>query len=206
VNRFRKAVAITAVSAAAILAILVHATLSAERPLTANEVRLAAHRVLADLGREAVNTGGLPSAEAAAESRLSEALRVPVTLWRPPRPWREPPLAFLVTAGGVETWVSPEGLPDPLAAIRRGELALVRVDPHTPSATHRLPEVLLDCIARGYAHPSLEAPDFFARLENRTASDGHGGYEILLAERGLALDRFALAGLPTPEEALRPYR
>jgi len=204
VDRFRKAVAVTAVCTAVILGLLVRAHLAAAPALTANDVRAAAHRVLASLVRDAERSGGLTEAEALAETRLSEALSLEVTLWRPPRAWIDPPLAFLVTAGSLSLWVSPEGLPDPLHALHGGE-KIIRFHPRAPE-THRAPAVMAECLAIGYAHANPEAPDFFARLEGRTTSDGHGGYEILLLLDGLALDRFHLAGTPTPSEALEAYR
>ena len=205
-SRFAKALAVTTVGATAILAILAYATLSARIPLSANELSRISYGTLEDLVEEAIAVGGLENASALFEERLESRLGSPVEVIRPPRPASSPPFGFRVTADGITTWVSPEGLTDPLAAIRRGERRLVRADTVTILPGHSDHEALARCVDAQEYHASLTAPDLFARLENRTVSDGHGGFEALVIHAGeIALDRFVLAGLPTPPEALRPY-
>ncbi len=210
-SRFRKAVGVTAVSVAVILAILVHATLSARLPLATNALRGIAYRVAGDLVEQAIAHGGLSDAEAVAEAAIAAALQAigesrAVDVWRPARPMADPPFAFLVLAGDLRTWVSPEGLIDPLAAIRTGERHAILAEPRTPYRGHANEGVLVECLRNRYAHASGEAPDFFTRLEDGTESDGHGGFEVLLARDGrVGIDRFSLAGALTPAAALEAY-
>ncbi|HKZ47290.1 MAG TPA: hypothetical protein VJ397_00730 [Thermoplasmata archaeon] len=210
-SRFRKAVGVTAVCVAVILAILVHATLSARLPLAANALRGIAYRVAGDLVEQAIAHGGLSDAEAAAEAAIAAALQAigesrAIDVWRPARPMADPPFAFLVLAGDLRVWVSPEGLVDPLMAIRTGERHPILAEPHTPYRGHANESVLAECLGRRYAHASGDAPDFFARLENRTGSDGHGGFEMLVVQDGrVGIDRLSLAGAPTPAAALEAY-
>lgn len=198
--------AVTAVAVAVILALLLHAQLASRPPFTENELRVLTYREVSGLVEDAIAHGGLENAERRAEDRISSVVGMAVDIWRPSRPRQDPPLGFLVRAGGMEAWVSPEGMPDPLTAIRTGERHPIRLDPQMDTA-HGGEEVLSRCLAGSLVHARAEAPDLFARMENRTSGDGHGGFEsLLLTPDGVALDRFALAGIPTPPDALRPYR
>src|SRR3990172_261023 len=67
----------------------------------------------------------------------------------------------------------PGGMPDPLTAIRTGERHPIRLDPQMDTA-HGGEEVLSRCLAGSLVHARAEAPDLFARMENRTSGDGHG--------------------------------
>ena len=205
-NRFRKAVAVTAVAVAAILAVLLHAYLAAKPPFTENELRGIAYREVSVLVEEAIAHGGLSEAERRAEQRIARVVGMEVDIWRPPRARLDPPLGFLVRAAGMEVWVSPVGLVEPLAAMRWGERRPIEMDSEMEEA-HGQEEVLSRCLSGHLVHARTEAPDLFARMENRTAGDGHGGFEsLLLTPDGVALDRFALAGVPTPPAALQSYR
>jgi hypothetical protein len=206
VSRFRKAVAVTAVAVAVILALLIRAYLVAKPPFTENDLRVLAYREVLGLVEEAIAHGGLPDAERRAEERISLGVGTLVDIWRPYRPRLDPPLGFLVRGGGLEVWVSPEGMPDPLIAMRTGERHPIDLDPGIEAA-HGVHEILSRCLSDHLVHARVGAPDLFARIENRTTGDGHGGFEAFVAtDGGLALDRFALAGIPTPPEALRRYR
>ena len=198
--------AVTAVAVAVILALLIRAYLVAKPPFTENELRILAYREVSGLVEEAIEQGGLPDAERRAEERISLAVGMAVDVWRPYRPRLDPPLGFLVRAGVMEAWVSPEGMPDPLTAMRTGERHPINLDREIEAA-HGVHEILSRCLSDHLVHARVGAPDLFARIENRTTGDGHGGFESFVATAGgFALDRFAFAGIPTPPETLRPYR
>jgi len=206
VSRFAKALAVTAVGATAILATLVYAVVSARHPLTSNALERITTEVLQEMVEEAIESGGVEHAETLLEERLASRLSVPVEVSRLARPLLSPPFGFRVTAGEASAWVSPEGLIDPLAAMRSGERHRIHMDSVTIGPGHSNAEALARCLTARWFHAALAAPDLFARLENRTVSDGHGGFEALVVrDGGIALDRFALGGLDTPPEALLPY-
>jgi hypothetical protein len=198
-----------AVVALVILGTIPVAYLLRERTLSSNELARVAYQATSELIDEAVAAGGLDSPDHELARRVAAALRdvgvsASVSIWRPLRPVESPPLAFRVHAGGTTAWMSPVGLPDPLAAMRTGVHHPIIAGPHRPQERHADAGVLADCLTNGYAHPRVGAPDLFDRLRNRTGGS-RAGFEVLLPGDPVALDRFALEGRVTPAEALAPY-
>lgn len=202
-RQYHQALLIAVACSAILAAGLVRAYVQAPRALTSAEV-LAATRVAINEAVDAsIDEGGLEDAESFVESAIASDLRRQglgggvVRLRRPNdlNPWAA--FYFYVEVLGLSIRFDLEGARDPLLAIRLGVDVRIRADPHHPYESHGEPGILAVCLAHRYYHVAPEAPDFFARLENRTRDPYHFGFETLLAEgNGLAADyAFLEAGL-----------
>jgi len=195
VRDYHKALVIVIACSAVLAAGLLRAYVEAPRPLTSAEI-LAATRRAVDLAvDEAIEIGGLNDAEGFVRTAIVSELDrqgfggVDVRLRRPNDLNPFAIFFFLVTVQDLSVRFDLEGTQDPLAAIRLGEVAIIHADPNHPYEGHRERRVLEACLAHSYYHVAAEAPDFFARLENRTRDPYHFGFEALLTDgRGLAAD------------------
>ena len=96
---------------------------------------------------------------------------------------------FDVVAGDLSVRFRLDGVRDPLIAIRLGLDWRWREDPNHPYEIHGESSVMTDCLNNHYFHLAADAPDFFARLENRTEDPYHYG-----AETFLSVDHLYLGG------------
>lgn len=174
---------------------LIRAYVAAPRPLTSQDVLGATRSAVLDAVDTAVRLGGLEDAEAWLRDAIVTQLErdgFAISSARIRRlndldPWRS--FHFYVNASGVTVRFDIEGTPDPLLAIRTGVRVPIRPDPLHPYVRHREPGVLRACLEHQYYHASPDAPDLFARLENRTADSYHAGFEALLTDGSrLAVD------------------
>ncbi len=61
-----------------------------------------------------------------------------------------------------------------------------------------------DCLTNHYFHLAEDAPDFFARLENKTGDEYHYGVETFIVAGGrLAVDHLLLSGSGLMDESHR---
>ena len=195
VRDLHRAILAVAISLAVLTAALALTYARREKLLTSAELRKAAWRSLSSLVELAVREGGLTHPERMLEEEIGRNLAklgyggqvVEVRRYND----FEPLAAFLfeVEAEGVVATVSVEGQIDPLLAIRLGINRTILSEPNTPYEFHGEEGVLSSCLANHYYHYAVDAPDFFARLENRTSDPYHYGFEsFLLIEGQLVLD------------------
>lgn len=185
---YDQALALAAACSLVLAGGLLSAYVHAPRPLTSVDVLVATRRSVDAAVAAAISKGGLMDAEAFVRDALAEALQragfapEPVRLRRPNdlNPWAV--FHFFVDVGGLSVRFELHGTADPLAALRLGTRVPIVADPHVPYATHGDPSVLAVCLSRQYFHAARDAPDFFARLENRTRDPYRAGFESLLAD------------------------
>ncbi|HEV8594675.1 MAG TPA: hypothetical protein VGR51_04010 [Thermoplasmata archaeon] len=198
-REYHKALLITATCATIVLAGLVRAYVQAPKPLTTAEI-LAATRDAVDRAVDAaITSGGVSDSQSVVEAGITASLRrqgfggLDAHLRRPNDldPWAA--FYFYVDVGTLRVRFDLEGTRDPLLAIRLGLDVRIHEDPYHPYGGHGDPGVLSVCLAHRYYHLAPEAPDFFARLENRTRDPYHFGLETLLSNgRELAADHSLL--------------
>ena len=178
--------------------------------LTTAEV-LAATRVAVDEAvMAAIENGGLHDSEDFLGRLISRHLAMigfPDTSVSIVRENDFDPLAafhFDIVAGGVSARYRLDGVRDPLLAIRLGLHWIWREDPHHPYEIHRISSVMSDCLTNHYFHLADDAPDFFARLENRTEDRYHYGVESFIVAGGQpAVDHLLLGGKGNMDDAHR---
>ena len=198
-RRYHKAILLTIACTLIVTGGLVRAVVQAPRPLTSAEVLAATRRAVDGAVDAAIEGGGLPHAESFVAARVASELRrqgfggFDVRIRRPSD---LNPLAvfyFLVNVRNETVRFDLEGVRDPLLAIRLGVDVRIRADPFHPYEGHREPGVLAACVSRHLYHAAPDAPDFFARLENRTSDPYHFGFEALLTDgTRLAVDHVLL--------------
>jgi hypothetical protein len=199
VRRYHKAILLTIACTLVVVGGLARAVVQAPRPLTSAEV-LAATRHAVDAAVDAaIEEGGLPHAESFVAARVADELRrqgfggVDARIRRPSD---RNPLAvfyFFVDVRNETVRFDLEGVRDPLLAVRLGVDVRIRADPFHPYEGHREPGILAACVSRHLYHAAPDAPDFFARLENRTSDPYHFGFESFLTDgTRLAVDHVFL--------------
>jgi hypothetical protein len=214
VRDLHKALLVAALSASLVMASLAVAYLRQGPRLTSGDLQRIARQALHGSVEAAIQLGGLGDAVEDVELRIELGLEragFEVEAVEVVRRNDFDPLAaffFDVEAGGLAARVSVEGVTDPLLAMRLGESRLIQREPADPYETHGNDEVLNECLARGYYHWRLGAPDVFARMENRTGDPYHYGLETFLGgDASLTLDhQYLMTGVEgLSEEDSRRY-
>lgn len=194
-REYHKALAIVGVCSLIVAGGLLRAYLVARSPITSAEVLAATRRAVDEAVEAAIRGGGLKDGEEFVRSSIDAYLRhsafeIPAVRLRRPNDLN--PYAafyFLVEIPGLTVRFALEGTREPLYAIRTGGVSMIRQDPSGPYESHRDIHVMEACVAQRYYHHAPEAPDFFARLENRTSDPYHFGFEAILTNgRALAAD------------------
>lgn len=175
--------------------------------LTSAEILAATRLAVDDAVNEAVREGGLEDSETYLRQRIVQCLGSAGFFEEDVMIVRTndfDPLAgfyFDIVAGGVSVRFKLEGVEDPLLAIRLGVDWQWREDPHHPHQSHGSSSVMSDCLTNHYFHLATDAPDFFARLENKTEDRYHFGVETFLVTGGVvAVDHLLLGGLGPIDE------
>ena len=188
VRRYHKALLIVLACSLAMAAGLLRAYVNEPRELTSAEVLAATRRSVDQAVDAAIRSGGLLDAESYVARAIAEDIRrqgfspVDVVVRRPNdlNPWAA--FHFLVDVRAFAVRFDIEGTRDPLLALRLGQDVTIRADPLHPYASHGDPNVLTVCLAHRYYHAASDAPDLFARLENRTRDPYHFGFETFLTD------------------------
>ena len=198
-RRYHKAILLTVACTLLVVGGLARAVVQAPRPLTSAEVLAATRRAVDAAVDASIERGGVPYAESFVAAKIEDELRrqgfggADVGIRRPSD---LDPLAvfyFLVDVRNESVRFELEGTRDPLLAIRLGLDVRIRADPFTPLEVHREPGVLAACVSEHRYHAAPDAPDFFARLENRTSDPYHFGFESFLTDGSrLAVDHVLL--------------
>jgi len=207
---FHKAMVLVISSCVAIAGILT-AALTRERPRLMSAELMAATRVaVRESVVAAVKAGGLPDSESFVAERIATELSsmgftgIHVQIVRSNDFDELAAFNFDVVAGGLSVRFTLEGVRDPLLSIRLGLDYRWREDPNHPYGAHGGSTVLSECLTNHYFHFAADAPDFFARLENKTEDPYHHGVETFLVVRGeLAVDHLLLGVNVTMDEGHR---
>lgn len=196
-----KAVAVVVACCIATAGIFAAAYAKRRPRLTSADI-LAATRLAVDAAvDEAIMEGGLNDSESYLRERIAGQLDSAGFSIEDVRIVRRndfDPLAgfsFEVSAGDVSARFRLDGVRDPLLAVRLGLDWEWREDPNHPYEMHASSSVMSDCLTNHYFHLAVDAPDFFARLENKTEDRYHSGVESFLVVGGVvAVDHLFLGG------------
>lgn len=207
---FHKAMVLVASSCVAISGILTAAFLSEQPRLTSAELMAATRAAVRESVAAAIKAGGLPDSESFVAERISTELssmgyaRVHVQIVRSNDFDELAAFHFDVVAGGLSVGFDLDGVRDPLLAIRLGLDFRWREDPNHPYGAHGGSSVMSECLTNHYFHFAADAPDFFARLENKTEDPYHYGVETFIVVRGqVAVDHLFLGRNATMDEGHR---
>jgi hypothetical protein len=201
VRKIHKAVALV-VACCIATACIFGAAYAKRRPrLTSADILTATRLAVDEAVEEAVLKGGLNDSESHLSRLITARLNTAGFIGDEVRIIRTndfDPLAgfhFEVLAGDISVRFRLDGVRDPLLAIRLGLNWEWREDPHHPYEMHARSSVMSDCLTNHYFHLAADAPDFFARLENKTEDRYHSGVETFLVVGGVvAVDHLILGG------------
>ena len=209
-RELHKAISVVVLCCIALCGILVAASLARTSRLTSQEL-LDATRLAVDKAiGEAISNGGLREAESHLERIISSVLSSRYRIMADVHIIRFndfdelAAFHFDVVAGGITARFRLDGIKDPLLAMRLGLDWRWREDPHRPYELHGRSAAMADCLSDHYFHMASDGPDFFARLENKTADQYHHGVETFLVVNGqIAIDHLYLGGQGTIDD---PHR
>ncbi len=169
--------------------------------LTTSEVLAATRLAVNEAVAQAVAKGGLHDSESILKQLIVRQLgsagfpAIDISIVRENDFNPRAAFHFDIVAGRVHARFRLDGVRDPLLAIRLGLDWAWREDPHHPYEIHGGSSVMSDCLTNHYFHLAGDAPDFFARLENRTEDRYHYGVETFVVVNGqLAVDHLFLDG------------
>ena len=207
---FHKAMVLVISSCVAIAGILAAAAIRERARFTSAELMTATRAAVRESIAAAIEAGGLYDSESFVEERISEELtllgfpRIRAEILRSNDFDELAAFNFDVVAGGLSVRFNLQGVRDPLLSIRLGLDYRWWEDPNHPYGAHGGSAVLSECLTNHYFHFAADAPDFFARLENRTEDPYHFGVEtFLVMGRQLAVDHLLLGGNVTMDEGHR---
>ena len=207
-----KAIAVVVICCLALGGILVAAALKQRPRLTSQELLGATRVAVDDAVALAVKEGGLQNAEDHVERGISTALSSVYGIETDARIARlndfEEMAAFYfdVVAGELSVRFRLDGVRDPLLAMRLNLDWRWREDPNHPYEVHGDSAMMSECLNNHYFHQAADAPDFFARLENKTEDPYHSGVEMFLVIDGrIVIDHLWLGGRGTIDSSHRKY-